>query len=231
MTTFSFPAQLLPRLSRLVLAADSGNTVLDHLALRITPTAFRLSATDGKMLASMVHELTDVQGEPTDVILDRVQIVAACKLLSKAGGRISVSIGETEARFTSGSVSGIVRLREGNYPKFENMWQRTEGQRWLPCAASLDPAYIAKAQAIMGKSTLLFRSPVPAHSDALRIWKAEPGALLSPADIAAWANSPAYSSDGVLAILIMPIARSDESHDLNLSAFMCPQVSAVSLAA
>ena len=141
MTTFSFPAQLLPRLSRLVLAADSGNTVLDHLALRITQTAFRLSATDGKMLASMVHELTDVQGEPTDVILDRVQIVAACKLLSKASGRISVIIGETEARFTSGSVSAIVRLREGTYPKFENMWQRTEGHRWLPCAASLDPTY------------------------------------------------------------------------------------------
>ena len=231
MTTFSFPAQLLPRLSRLVLAADSGNTVLDHLALRITPTALRLSATDGKMLASMVHELTDVQGEPTDVILDRVQIVAACKLLSKALGRISVNIGATEARFTSGSVSAIVRLREGTYPNLEHMWQRTEGHQWLPCAASLDPAYIAKAQAIVGKSEVCFRSPVPVNSDALRIWQAEPDALLSSADIAAWTKTPAYWSDSVVAILIMPISRSDEGHQLDLSAFMCPQVAAVALAA
>lgn len=231
MTTFSFPAQLLPRLSRLVLATDCSNTVLDHLALRITPTALRLSATDGKMLASMVHGLTDVQGEPADVILDRAQIIAACKLLSKAGGRIAVNIGTTEARFTSGSVSAIVRLRDGTYPNFEHMWQRTEGQRWLPCAASLAPTYISKAQAIVGKSEVCFRSPVPANSDALRIWKAEPGQLLSPADIAAWANSPAYWSDSVVAILIMPISRSDEGHQLDLRPFICPQVSDVALAA
>lgn len=232
MTSFTFPARLLQRLARLALAADSGNSPLNQIALRVTPTACRFSATDGKLLACIVHEVIDLQGEPVDVLLDRVQLVAAFKLLSKAGaGRVSVTIGATEARLTVGQDCALVRLRDGTFPSFEHIWRRTAEQGWLPCASSLDPAYIAVAQAIVGKPSVLFRSAVPAQSDALRIWKTEPDAVLRPSDIAAWLNAPAYFSDGELAILLMPISRADTDQALDLSGFICPQVSAAALAA
>lgn len=233
MTTFSFPARLLQRLSRLVLAADSSNSPLQHVALRVTPTACRFSATDGKLLASIVHDVSDLQGDPVDVLLDRVQVVAAFKMLGKTtAGQVSVTIASpTEARFTAGQVSALIRLRDGTFPSFEHIWERTADQRWLPCVSSLDPAYITLAQAIAGKQSVFFRSAVPAKSDALRIWKSEPDALLRPSDIAAWTNAPGYFCDGELAIFLMPVTRADANHALDLSGFICPQVSVAALAA
>lgn len=222
MTSFTFPASALPRLGRLVLAADTTPGMLRHIALRVTPTVCRFSATDGKLLAAITHAVTNLQGDPVDVILDREQFTAACKLLGKTcTGSVSVSIDATEVKITAAHVSALIRRREGTFPEFNHIWERTTDQRWIPNASSLHPDLIARAQAIVGKSTILFRSPVPAHSGAALVWIPEGDVQVQRFDIAAWVSAPAYWADHDLAPLLMPITRSDADHQFDLSRFAC----------
>ena len=62
-------------------------------------------------LASLLVPIDDLQGDPTDLILDQGQLAAAVKAASKGTGRITFKIDDAEARVTSGTVASVVRSR------------------------------------------------------------------------------------------------------------------------
>ena len=237
MLTFTIPAPALARLSRLALATEATQTSSTrHIALRITPTACRFSATDGRLLASILHEVTDLVGEPIDVLLDCAQFTTACRLLASYKVRqVAVSVDATEVRFSAGLVSAIVRRHEGVFPPFEHIFSKTDGQRWVPCVSSFHPGLIATAQQIAGKTTLLFSTPVHPESALLRLWASpKPDEMLASSlltDVQRYIQAPAYWADHELALLVMPIRRSDGEPQLDLGRFSCQSVSAQATAA
>ncbi len=235
MTIFTIPRITADRLSRLPLACADEVGPLGHVSVRVTPTAARFAATNGRLLASLFVPLDALTGEPLDTILDADQFIAALKVTAKAaGGRITVEIGPKEARLTNGTASAIVRRVEGSYPQFDHIWSRTAGRRWVPTMSSLDGSLVAAAQKISGsKNPMLFSSPVEPGARLERMWAvpgAQPHESVSVSALRAVVSAPAYWSDGLeLSILLMPITRSDSERQLDLSvhAVLLPQIAAV----
>lgn len=222
MTTFTIPRITADRLTRLPLACADETGPLGHVGIRITPTAVRFAATNGRLLASLVVPLDHLDGEPVDGVLDADQFAAALKATAKAaGGRIQIAIGPSEARFTNGTASAIVRRIDGTFPRVEHVWNRTAGRRWVPTLASLDGSLVAIAQKISGsRNPLLFASPVEPAGRLERLWAvpgASTGETLDPTYLRAAVTAPAYWSDHELAFLVMPITRGDGERQLDVS--------------
>jgi hypothetical protein len=223
--SYSIPTTILGRLARLPLAADaSASGPLRHVALRVTADQARFSATDGRILASLTVAIGDLDGpgSATDLILDGEQVRAACAALAKSNARrVVITCTGSEARFTAGHATAIVRLHEGAFPQVGHVWSRPADQRWVPAIGSLDPALVAIAQRIAGKPKLLFVAPVVASTALHRLWQpATPrDETVSLADLQSLLRQPAYWSDGELAILVMPVARSADERALDLSRF------------
>ena len=230
MITFTIPGAALPRLARLALATDTdGPGPLRHVALRVTSTAVRFSATNGKLLASVILDISDLKGDIgdfTESILDCVQFTAACKAIGKHCPKpVTVSIDKAETRITFGTVSSIVHRHDGVFPSIDHIWTRTAGLHWVPCASSLDPALAATAQKIAGSSRILFSTPVQPDSGLQRLWAAATEEEITPAlsDIRSMVRAPAYWADESFAILLMPITRADAEQQFDLARFACPQ--------
>ncbi|MCK6489186.1 MAG: hypothetical protein L6R48_12815 [Planctomycetes bacterium] len=221
MTTFSFPRLTADRIARLALACDPGTGSIAHIGLRITPSAVRFAATTGRILASLLVPIEDLAGEPGDLVLDSGQFASALKGLAKSGGRITVEIGPKEARLTHGGSSSIARRVDGTFPLIDHVWTRPTGRRWVPTVSTLDPTLVGIAQKISGnRQPLLFVSPVEPAARLERLW-AVPGTqsedAISVAAVRAATTAPAYWADHELAVLIMPITRSPDERQLDLS--------------
>ncbi len=227
MTSFTIPRINADCLSRLPLACADETGPTGHIGVRITPTAVRFAATNGRILASFLVPIDSLDGEPIDAILDAGQFAAALKSTSKmAGGRITVEIGAKEARLTNGTSSAIVRRVDGTFPNVDHVWNRTAGRRWVPSMSSLDPALVSVAQKISGnRQPMLFASPVENGARLERLWSvpgAQPDENLSLAAMRAAIIAPAYFADHELAFLVMPITRSDSERKLDLSQHTLP---------
>jgi len=236
MHTFSIPRITADRLARLGLACADDKTIISHIGVRITPSLVRFSATNGRILASVIIPIEDFQGTPGDIILDKDQLIAAIKSTAKAtGGRICFRIDDQEARMTHGTVAAVVRCVPGTFPAVDHVWTRPAGQRWVPTMSCIDPILSGIAQKITGvRSAVLFSSPVNPGVGLERLW-AVPGAKtdenIGLSTLRAAVTAPAYWCDHELAILIMPITRSDAERQLDLEAHALIQPQATSLAA
>lgn len=222
MTTFAIPRITADRLSRLPLACADETGPLGHIGVRVTPTAVRFAATNGRILASLLVPIEQLDGDPLDAILDADQFAAALKSTSKSsGGRITIEIGPKEVRLTNAMTSAIVRRVDGVFPQVEHVWTRPAGRRRVPCMSSLDPVLVAIAQKITGnRQPMLFASPVETSARLERMWAVQGAQLdesLSLAAMRAAIAAPAYWADHELALLIMPITRSDSERQLNFS--------------
>lgn len=239
MLTFSIPRLTADRLARLSLACDDGTptSTLAHIGLRVTPTAVRFSATNGRILASLVVPVDDCTGVPGDVLLDAGQITAALKLTAKASsGRIACRIDDVEARLTNGTASTVVRRVGGTFPAVDHVWTRPAGMRWVPAMSCLDPHLVALAQRITGsKQPILFSSPIDPAMHLERLW-VPPGADdhaqgVSLAALRAAVVAPAYWADHELAILVMPITRGGDERQVDLAGHALVQAQPAALAA
>jgi hypothetical protein len=138
-----------------------------------------------------------------------------------AGGRITIEVGAKEARLTNGTASAVVRRVDGTFPHLDHVFNRTAGRRWVPSMSSLDPALVSVAQKISGnRQPMLFASPVENGARLERLWSvpgAQPDENLSLAAMRAAIIAPAYFAENELAVLIMPITRSDSERQLDLS--------------
>ena len=237
-TTFTIPGAVLPRLSRLVLATDTDALgPLRHIAMRVTSNAVRFSATSGKLLASIVLDISDLQGELGDLvesILDCFQLTAACKAIGKHCHKpVTFTIEKAEVRITFGSVSSLIRRHDGVFPSIDHIWTRSAGLQWVPCTSSLDPNLAAVAQKIASSTRSLFSTPVQPASNLQRLWATATEDETAPAlsDLRTLMRAPAYWTDNELALLLMPITRADAEQQLDLARFACPmtapQVTAV----
>jgi hypothetical protein len=235
MISFSIPRIIADRLARLSSACADDATNISHIGVRVTPTAVRWSATNGRILACLLVPIDDFIGTPTDLILDQAQLAAAVKAAAKGSGRIGFKIDEAEARVTNGNVASVVRLVSGSWPQVDHVWTRTAGRRWVPTISSLDGNLVAVAQKIAGhKNPLLFASPVEQGTRLERLW-AVPGAQheesISVSALRAVVSAPAYWADHELALLLMPITRSDSERQLDLAAYAMERPETVSAAA
>jgi len=233
MLSFSIPRITADRIARLGLACDTSTPsgTLNHIGIRATTSAVRFSATNGRILASLLVPVDDIEGTPGDLILDREQFTAALKATAKvAGGRIQVRIDDQEARLTNGTAAAVVRRVSGTYPNVDHVWTRPSGRRWVPTMSCLDPNLVGIAQKVSGnKAALLFASPMEPGARLERLW-AVPGAALDETvcltDLRAAITAPAYWADHELAFLVMPITRGDAERQLDLSqhALALPQL-------
>lgn len=236
MLSFSIPRLTADRLARLPLACADESNALGHIGVRVTATAIRFSATNGRILASIVVPCEDVVGDPTDLVLDQVQLAAALKAAAKApGGRISVTVNDVEARLSNGPVAAVVRRISGSYPQVDHVWTRPDGRRWVPTMSSLDPYLVAIAQKISGsKQALLFSSPVDPVMRLERLWSvtgSQSKEVICISDLRAVVSAPAYWSDHEFAVLVMPITRSADERAMHLNDHALPLTAAVARAA
>ena len=225
MISFSIPRFAIERIARLSLACADDNSPISHIGVRVSPTAIRWSATNGRILASFVTPIEDLQGDPADLILDQGQFVAAVKAASKGTGRISFKIDDTEARVTCGTAASVVRRVSGTFPSVEHVWSRPVGRRWVPTMSSIDPHLMAIAQKLVGKTTVLFSSPVDPAIRLERLWSvtgAQHDEVISVTDLRAVVTAPAYWCDHEMALLLMPISRSDGERQFDLSDHVMP---------
>ena len=240
-TTFTIPNDLLTRLSRLHHVTDASNppSNLRHIHLRVTPEHVRFAATNGRMLAVLKADLDDLQGDAREAILDVHQFNDAIKAVQRgipqrSNQRVNITLTANEAKFSTGNAAALVRQVPGTYPNVDHVFTRTEGQRWVPCLSSLNPDLASVAQKLVGKTTVLFSSPVAADATVSRLWT--PGAPDDhkvPVSIAAMRSlvtAPAYWCDHELALLVMPVSRAASERQLDLMAFV-RQVPAASAAA
>jgi hypothetical protein len=234
MISFSIPRVNADRLSRLGLACADDNTNISHIGVRVGPSAVRFSATNGRILASLLISVEDFVGTPTDLILDQAQLIAAIKTAAKGSGRIGFKIDEAEARVSSGTVASVVRRVSGTWPQIDHVWSRPIGRRWVPTMSSIDPVLTAIAQKISGAKSLLFSSPVDPAVRLERLWAvpgAQPDESISISALRAVVTAPAYWCDFELALLLMPITRGDAERQLNLDAHAMPLPQPAALAA
>ena len=227
MLTCSIPRLTAERIARLARACANDNISLAHIGIRITATAVRCSATNGRILASLIVPVDDVVGTPADLILDRDQCVAALRSAAKGtGGRTRIQIDDAEARFTTGTAVAVVRRVAGAFPGIDHVWTRPRGRRWVPTMSSLDPLLLGLAQRIAGiKQPLLFASPVDPTPHLERLWASPPAtdqSSMPVAELRAAITAPAYWADHEMAILIMPITRGSAERQLDLARFACP---------
>jgi hypothetical protein len=203
----------------------------------MTPSLVRFSATNGRILASLIVPLEDFQGTAGDIILDQNQFIAAIKAAAKAtGGRISFKIDDQEARVTNGTVAAVVRCVPGTFPILDHVWTRPAGQRWIPTMSSIDPVLAGIAQKITGaRSAVLFSSPVDPLVRLERLWGSpgqdEHAVSIGLHALRAAVIAPAYWCDHELAILLMPITRSDAERQLDLGMHALTQPQTAALAA
>jgi hypothetical protein len=227
--TFSIPRFLADRLSRLSLACDNTG-VLAHIGVRIGPQQVRFCATNGRILASVIVPMHDLQGTSSeDFILDQVQFSAAMKAAAKStGARVSMKVDNAEVRITVATMASVVRRISGVFPEVSHVWSRTAGRQWVPTTSSIDPHLVALAQKITGlKTAVLFSSPIEPAIRLQRLW-ASPGPedhaeTISLEALRTAVRSPAYwcsdeGDQGSLALLVMPITRADAERQLDLSA-------------
>ena len=224
MITFSFNKSHLDRLSRLALAADDtkASPNLGHIALRITPEVIRFSATNGKILISLLVPIGSAEVEPADLILDGDQFTTAMRALGRStASSVQVTIVDTEARLTAGVSTAIVRRVPGVYPAIDHVWTKTKGAAWVPTLSTLDPTLVAVAQKVIGKSSLLFSSPVTDATPVAPLWGDLKGEARLPAlsDLAGLVRAPAYWTDGQAAVLLMPITRAVTGPGMDLTPF------------
>jgi hypothetical protein len=235
--TCSIPRLFAERLSRLGLACDTGaiSSTLCHIGVRITPQAARFSATNGKILACFFVPIDDLQGDAIDLVIDREQFTTALKICARGTGRISIKVEAQEVRFSNGLTTAVARRVSGGFPAFEHVFVRTEGKRWVPTMSSLDGHLMAVAQKIAGnKQSLLFSSPLDAAANLGRLWAvpgAQPDESLPLSVLRTAVTAPAFWCDHELAILLMPITRSDAERQLDMGAFVLPQVQTAAVAA
>ena len=222
-TTFSFHPNLLDRLARLALATDTivQASSLRHISLRITPTQIRWSATNGRILVALVAAIEDLDGESGELIFDGEQLTAAAKALLKspARGAVQVTIHGHEARLSLGDTSMLVRLHPGTFPGVDHVWTRPAEKSWVPCVSTLDHHLVSIAQKIVGKSTVLWRSPTAPGAMLHRLWQPNGDGAVALTDLHALVNAPAYWADHELAVLVMPITRPGEAASLDLTPF------------
>ena len=237
MIRFTIPRTIADRLSRLSLACADESGPLGQISVRCTTSAVRFAATNGRILASLLVPIDHLEGDPADVLLDADQFATALKSAAKAnGGRITVEIGQKEARVTNGMASAIVRRVEGIFPQIDHVWTRPDGRRWIPTISSLDHGLVAIAQKISGnRQPLLFASPVEPGARVERLWGvpgAQPDEALSLGLLRSAVSAPAYWADHEIAFLVMPITRGDSERQLDLSSHaLLPPVSASAVAA
>ena len=237
MTTFSFPSTLLDRLSRLHLATDGSLTAaLGHLHLVVTPERFRFAATNGRLLAVVVGDITTPSIAFVDVLLDRDQFVNAIRSLTKGLAKgsptgIQVAIDTSEVRLTTGLTSALVRRVQMVYPVIDHAFTKPAGMRWVPCVSTLDIELAATARKIAGTPKLLFSTPVPTSSPVPMLWASDPTATARTADLQPVVRGPAYWADHELAILLMPITRGDAEPQLDLTGFVMPAAQPTAVAA
>lgn len=230
-TTFTIPNDLLTRLSRLHHVTDASNppSNLRHIHLRVTPEHVRFAATNGRMLAVLKKDLNNLQGDAREVILDVHQFNDAIKVIDRgisqrSNQRVTITLSDNEAKFSTGNAAALVRLVPGTYPNVDHVFTRTEGQRWVPCLSSLNPDLASVAQKLVGKTTVLFSSPVAADATVTRLWS--PGAAddhdvsIYIATMRSLVTAPAYWCDGELALLVMPVSRTGSEQQLDLMAFV-----------
>lgn len=227
MLRFSIPRLTAERIARLHLACAADLTAIHHIGVRVTPTAVRFCSTNGRILASLLVPIDDLQGTPGDLLLDHEQIAAALKVTTKAsGGRIALEIGPQEARITNGTASAIVRRVDGSFPVVDHVWTRPAGRRWIPTISSLDPGLVTIAQKISGsRQPLLFASPVDPALGLERLWATaavQSDVAVGLGQLRTVVAAPAYWADHELAILIMPITRSDGERQIDLGAHALP---------
>jgi hypothetical protein len=237
MQSFSIPRHSADRLARLGLACANDNTPISHIGVRVGLQAVRFSATNGRVLASLVIPVDDQQGTPGDLILDQDQFCQALKSAAKAtGNRMTFKIDAQEARITNGTATAVVRRIGGAFPNVDHIWSRPAGWRWIPTMSSLDPGLVSIAQKIAGnKQPMLLASPVDPGGFLEMVWaspgKGDHAVTMLLADLRAAVTAPAYWADHELAILIMPITRSDGERQLDLSAHAMPLPQAAAAAA
>ena len=235
MISFSIPRITADRIARLGLACADDNSPISHIGVRVGPTAVRLSGTNGRILASLLVPIEDLQGDPADLILDQGQLATAVKAAAKGTGRITFKIDDAEARVTCGTVASVVRRVSGTFPSVEHVWSRPVGRRWVPTMSSIDPHLMAIAQKLVGKTTVLFCSPVDPAIRLERLWSvigAQHDEVVSVTDLRSIVTAPSYFADHELAILLMPITRSDGERQFDLSDHVMPiPVQAATLAA
>ena len=235
MLSFSIPRLSAERIVRLGLACADEAGVLGHIGVRVTPNAVRFSATNGRLLASLVVPVDDFLGTPGDLVLDRDQLIVALKTATKATiGKVIVKIDNDEARITTGSVTSVVRRIAGTYPAIDHVFSKPDGQHWIPTVASLDPHLVSIAQKITGhKQAVLFVSPIEPSNRLGRIWSVTGPSnddTLNINGLRAAVRAPAYWADHELAVLIMPVTRNDE-RQLDFSAHALPLPKLAALAA
>ena len=221
MITFSIPRATAERLARLHLACASDESpAIVHIALRVIGDQVRFSATNGKILASVVVTTTDMVGSNTNCVLVKEQFTAGLKAALKVHGtRIAFKIGTDEARICNAGMESIVRILDTPFPVVDHVWSRPATKRWVPCIASLDPRLVEIAGKIAGnKAPLLLSSAVDPSQGLERIWANNGDEAISLSSMRALTRTPAYWSDGELALFIMPVCRSDAEPQLNLSA-------------
>ena len=234
-TSFSIPRLSADRLTRLNLACSEERNALGHIGVRVTPDSVRFSATNGRILASVLIPIEGFQGTAGDVILDSDQFTAVLKAAMKIqGGRIQFRIDPAEVRLTIGTASALVRRIEGNFPTVEHVWTRFQDRRWVPNMNSLDTHLAGIAQKISGaKTSLLFSSPVPVAARIERAWAvpgAEPGESVPLSDLRVAVTAPAFWADHELALLVMPVTRHQDERFLDLAKHALP-LPATSIAA
>lgn len=235
MTTFSILRSAADRIARLALACDAGTGSTAHIGLRITPSAVRFAATNGRLLACLVVPVEDLVGEPGDLVIDSSQLTTALKGMAKVSGRIVLEIGPKEVRLTQGTTSAIARRIDSTFPQFDHIWIRTAGRRWVPTVSSLDPGLTSLAHKIIGtRQPPLFVSPVDPATRLERVWAVpgtQAGEAISLDSLRAAVTAPAYWADHEMAVLIMPITRSPDERQLDLGGFVCPMPLPVATAA
>lgn len=230
-TTFTIPNDLLTRLSRLHHVTDASNPAsnLRHIHVRVAPDHVRFAATNGRILAVLRADLDDLQGDAREVIFDVQQFKDAMKAVDRAipqrsNQRITVTLTATEAKFSTGDAAALVRLVPGIYPNVDHVFTRTEGQRWVPCLSSLNPDLASVAQKLVGKTTVLFSSPVAADATISHLWGSgaadDHAVQLSLPAMRSLVTAPAYWCDHELALLVMPVSRAASERQLDLLAFV-----------
>jgi hypothetical protein len=219
------------RLARIGQACAADSSAISHISLLVGSDRVRWAATNGRLLASLVIAIDDLEGEPGELLLDRDQLLSALKAVTReAGNRIAFLIGAQEVRLSLGTTAAVVRRVPGVFPRIEHAWSRAAHARWIPALCSLDPHLVATAQRISGSRTpLLFVSPVDPALGLERLWaNPTPGEdRLNPIPASGFRDAitaPAYWADAELALLLMPITRGDGERQPELERHLACQV-------
>ena len=229
---FPLPAKAFGRLSRLALATDQDPpldpritaTVLTGVLMRVAENRALFTATDGKILVSIRHEV-EYSGPPVDVILRGHQFTQAAKTMQGLRGNVTVQFTDDlkSMQFTAGGETAIVGTIDGTFPSYAAVWTRTVGQDWVPAVSAVDYRNVVLAQKISGmKAPIIFSSTIPAGSPARHLWTTDVWEKMQP-DMEALrklVHAPHYWCDREMAVLIMPINTSDAQNlALDLSTF------------